>query len=104
MCLPIISETTFLPIRPTDKGLIGFSSFLYDGRLSLQSVSVYTTHEGGIRLLFPDRVLPNGKNINAYYPINAETYELMRAAVAKKVEEVFEKAKGQSNVSSSRFS
>jgi len=85
---PIISEVTFLPLRISPKGLIGISSLLFDNRISLNSISVYSTPDGDIRLLFPISALRNGKQINTYYPIDKNTYELMRVAVAKKIEEI----------------
>lgn len=90
---PIISETTFLPLRVSEKGLIGISSMLFDNRLCLNSISVYSTPTGDIRLLFPISALRNGKQINTYYPVNKETYAVMREAVAKKIDEVTEKVK-----------
>lgn len=85
---PIITETTFLPLRISEKGLIGISSMLFDNRLCLNSISVYSTKDGDIRLLFPISALRNGKQINTYYPIDKNTYELMRLAVANKIEEI----------------
>lgn len=93
----MISEVKFYPIRPTDKGLIGFASCLFDNKLSLNSISVYTTPSGDIRLVFPNKQLPNSKEINIFYPINTETYELIRVAVNKKIEELVEKAKEKNN-------
>ncbi len=90
----IISEVVFYPLRPTEKGLIGIASCLFDQKLSLNSISVYLTPTGNIRLLFPNKILPNSKEINIFYPINKETYEDIREAVAKKIEELNEKAKG----------
>jgi len=92
----MISEVTFYPIRITEKGLIGFASCLFDRKLSLQSIAVYTTPDGNIRLVFPNKLLPNSKEINIFYPVNHETYELIRKSVAKKIEELAEKAKGDS--------
>ncbi len=92
-----ITEVTFYPIRPTTKGLIGFAGCLFDNQISLQSISVYTTHDGGIRLLFPDKVLPNSKVINIFYPVNQETYELIRQAVAKKIKNMTESVVKESN-------
>ena len=89
----LISEVTFYPIRPTEKGLIGFASCLFDSKLSLQSIAVYTTLEGDIRLVFPNKLLPNSKEVNIFYPVNHETYESIKEAVAKKIEELAEKAK-----------
>ena len=94
----MISEVRFYPICPTDKGLIGFASCLFDGKLSLQSISVYTTLSGDIRLVFPNKRLPNSKEVNIFYPINRTTYEEIREAVVKKIEELTEKvSRGKNN-------
>ena len=90
----MISEVIFYPIRPTEKGLIGFAACLFDSKLSLQSIAVYTTAAGGIRLVFPNKLLPNSKEINIFYPVNHETYESIKEAVANKIKELSEKAKG----------
>jgi len=92
---PVISEVTFLPLRISPKGLIGISSLLFDNRLCLNSISVYSTPDGDIRLLFPISALRNGKEINTYYPINKDTYESMRLAVAQKIEEIQKKTEKQ---------
>ncbi len=76
-----ISEVTFYPIRPTDKGLIGFASCLFDNSLAISSIATYTTPEGDIRLLFPDRVLPNGKKIAVIHPIDQNTYNSFKQAI-----------------------
>lgn len=90
---PVISEVTFLPLRVSEKGLIGISSMLFDNSLCLNSISVYSTPNGDVRLLFPVSALRNGKQINTYYPINKNTYEVMRESVVRKIDEVTEKAK-----------
>lgn len=88
---PTVSEVTFLPLRISEKGLIGISSMLFDNSLCLNSISVYSTPNGDIRLLFPISALRNGRQVNTYFPVNRETYESMRLAVAKKIEEISEK-------------
>lgn len=87
----MISEVTFYPLRPTEKGLIGIASCLFDNKLSLNSISVYLTPSGDIRLLFPDKVLPNSRKIHIFYPINNEIYEAIRQAIKKKIENVNER-------------
>lgn len=89
-----IKSVTFYPLRPTEKGLIGIAGCLFDNKLALNSISVYLTPTGDIRLLFPNKVLPNSKEINIYYPINKETYDLIKEAVIKKIKELNEKVKG----------
>lgn len=88
---PAISEVTFLPLRVSEKGLIGISSLLFDNRLCLNSISVYSTPNGDVRLLFPISALRNGRQVNTYFPVNSETYESMRVAVSKKIDEINEK-------------
>jgi len=89
-----VDEVVFYPIRPTEKGLIGFASCLFDGRLSLNSIAIYTRPDGkGYRLLFPLKRLPNSRDVNIFYPVNNETYELIKEAVVKKIEELAEKVK-----------
>ena len=90
-----IEEVTYLPIRPTEKGLLGFASCTFDSKLSLNCISVYSTPTGDIRLLFPEKVLANGKRLNVFYPITKETYEAIRVAVKDKVEELTKKARGE---------
>lgn len=79
-----ITESTFLPLKPNEKGLIGIASVVYNNSLSLNCISVYLRPNGDLRLVFPIKVLPNSKEINIYYPINQETYEAVRKAVIDK--------------------
>ena len=82
-----IKEICWYPIRPTEKGLTGFASLLY-GKLSLNSIAVYTKPDGSYRLLFPTKRLANGKDISSYYPIDNETYESIKKAIVNKIEAV----------------
>ena len=82
---PIISEITFYPCRPSEKGFLGVSSLLFDNKLSLNSISVYSASSGGYRLLFPKTVLRNGREVNYFYPISREIYDLMLEAIEQKI-------------------
>jgi len=94
----MISEVSFYPLRPNEKGLIGFASLIFDNRLALQSIAVYTRPDGSdYRLLFPSKQLPNGREINVFYPINKETSELIKEAVIRKIEELAEKVVKRKN-------
>lgn len=84
----IITEPTFLPLKPNPKGLIGIASVVFNNFLSLNCISVYLRPDGDIRLVFPIKVLPNSKEINVFYPINRECYEAIRKAVGDKYSEV----------------
>ncbi len=84
----IITEPTFLPLKPNGKGLIGIASVVYNNSLSLNCISVYSRPNGDLRLVFPNKVLPNSKEINVYYPIDSETYEAIRKAIVDKYLEI----------------
>jgi len=85
----VISEISFYPLRPNEKGLIGFASVVFDNKLSLNSIAVYTRPDGSdYRLLFPSRQLPNGREIQSFYPINNETYETIKKAIVDKYLEI----------------
>ena len=93
----MIREVTFYPIRPTEKGLIGFASLVFDNKLCLNSIAVYTRPDGSdYRLLFPSRTLHNGCKVNTFFPIDNGIYEAIKEAIVQKIEEVAEKAKGGS--------
>ena len=92
-----IQEINIYPIRPKD-GLVAFASCLLDGKLSLNSISVYTKlNSYGYRLVYPAKTLPNGKVINLFYPINKKTAEIIDKAIIGKFEELVEKVKGKNN-------
>lgn len=96
-----ISEVSFYPLRPNEKGLIGFASLTFDNKLSLQSIAVYTRPDGSdYRLLFPSKQLPNGREINIFYPINRDTSDLIKKAVVKKIEELAERVKANEKIDS----
>jgi len=84
----IITETTFTPLKPNEKGLIGIASVVYNNSLYLGSISVYTRPNGELRLLFPIKTLPNSKEVNVYYPINKNTYDAIKNAIEDKYKEI----------------
>lgn len=94
----VITEINIYPVRPKD-GLVAFASCLFDGKLSLNSIAIYTRPDGiGHRLVYPAKTLPNGKQINTFYPIDKETASLIDKAVIGKYEELTEEVmKGISN-------
>jgi len=65
-----ISEIIFYPIQPTNKGLVAYVSFTYQSAIRINDVGIYTRPAGGYRLLYPVKVLANGKTISSVYPIS----------------------------------
>lgn len=82
-----ITEVCWFPIRPTEKGLIGYASLRY-GQLSLNSIAVLTRPDGNYRISFPSKQLPNGKVIDIFYPIDSETYEMFLDAIVNKIKSI----------------
>jgi DNA-binding cell septation regulator SpoVG len=63
-----ISEINIIPIKPRD-GLLGFVTFVLDDQFYVGNVGIHSTPDGNIRLLYPDRCLPNGKVVSSFHPI-----------------------------------
>lgn len=91
MCEVVITEVNIYPIRPKD-GLVAFASCLFDSKLSLNSIAVYTRPDGsGYRLVYPAKILPNGKQVNLFYPVSKEIAQIIDKAIIEKYEELTEK-------------
>jgi len=81
-----ISEIQFHPVKPQD-GLLGFVSFVLDGKFWMGSVAVFTRRDGGYRLVYPTRKV-GGQNINVFHPINPDVGLQVEQAVSEKVAEI----------------
>ena len=66
-----ISEIQIIPIKSSN-GLLAFASFVIDNKFYVGGVSIHSRPDGGIRLVYPQKQLPNGKIINCFHPINKE--------------------------------
>ena len=74
-----VTEITISPIKPKD-GLVGFASCVYDKRIYLGSIGIYTKLSGGYRLTYPTKKI--GLNsINYFHPINKEAGEIIEEAI-----------------------
>lgn len=82
-----ISEIQFYPVKPQD-GLLGFVSFVLDGKFWMGSVAVFSRPDGRYRLVYPTRKV-GGQNINVFHPINQEAGQQVETAVSEKVAEIF---------------
>ena len=67
-----ISEISIYPITPTSKGVVGFISFTYSNLFRVNDCAIVTRREGGYRIVYPLKTLPNGKTVNVIYPLSAE--------------------------------
>jgi stage V sporulation protein G len=80
-----IAEVNILPVKPQN-GLVAFASLVINNRLYVGNIAVYTspTAKDGFRLVYPEKVLPNGKRINCVYPITQEAGEVITKAVIER--------------------
>jgi len=86
--LPLeISEIQIVPMKPRD-GLVAFTSFVLNGQFYIGDIAIYTRLNGGYRLVYPARMLPNGKRINCVHPINRDVGEAVEQAIVSKFEDL----------------
>jgi len=81
---PLLSEIQFVPLKPRD-GLVGFVSFVLDGRYYVGSIAVYTRLNGvGYRLVYPAKKVGE-RNFNTFNPIDPVVGQNIEEKVSAKV-------------------
>ena len=85
--LPEISEVQIIPIKPNN-GHVGFCSFVLDGCYFVGSVAIFTKLSGGIRLVFPTKVVGE-RQMHMHHPISSEMHQHILSAVEEKYAAVF---------------
>ncbi len=79
-----LSEIQILPVKPRN-GLIAFASFVLNESFYVGNIAIYTTPNGlDYRLVYPLKILSNGKSINIFHPITKEAGEVVRLAITEK--------------------
>lgn len=89
-----ISEVQIIPIKPKN-GLVAFASCVINNYLYLGNIALYTSpsRPEGYRLVYPSKVLPNGKEVNCVHPINKKAGELISVKIIEKYKEFLSKTK-----------
>ena len=83
-----VSEIEIIPIKPRG-GLIGFASFVLDGKYYVSSVAIFTKLDGsGYRLVYPAKKVGQ-RNVNLFHPITQESGRAIEKAVSEKVNNLF---------------
>jgi DNA-binding cell septation regulator SpoVG len=84
-----ISEIQIVPVKPRD-GLVAFASCVINRSLYIGSIAIYTSpsNADGFRLVYPSKLLINGKEINCVHPINKEAGEIISAAIIGRFKEI----------------
>lgn len=84
-----ISEIQIIPVKPRE-GLVAFASCIINNALYIGNIAVYTSPltPGDFRLVYPVKVLRNGKEVHCVHPICKETGEAIRKAIVNKFNEI----------------
>jgi len=90
-----ISEIQIIPIKPRE-GLVAFASCVIYNALYVGNIAIYTSplSKSGFRLVYPIKVLPNGKKVHCVHPINKKAGDLITKAIISKYKEIISKATG----------
>ncbi len=84
-----VSEVQITVIKPQN-GLVGFGSFLLDGKLYLSSVGIHTKLNGsGYRITYPTKKVGE-QNIQIFHPTTQELGQEIETAVLTRFKEVTE--------------
>lgn len=88
----VISEIQIMPVKPKD-GLVAFASCVVNNQFYLGNIAIYTSPSSndGFRLVYPLKILPNGKQIHCAHPISKQAGEAVHAAIIYKYQELLEK-------------
>lgn len=94
MCELLISEIQIIPVKPKD-GLLAFASCVINNSLYVGNIAIYTspTNPQGYRLVYPLKILPNGKEISCVHHINKETGGTIAKFIIGKFKEFISKRK-----------
>ena len=96
--LIVVSEIQVLPVKPKD-GLVAFASCVINGHFYLGNIGIHTRPDGSdYRLVFPVKILPNGKQIQCFHPVTRQAGESLQRAVIQKFRELMKLANGSENV------
>jgi len=88
----VISEIQIIPVKPKD-GLVAFASCVVNNSLYIGNIAIYTSPNNleGYRLVYPLKVLPNGKEINCVHPINKDAGEAIANSIIRSYEDLISK-------------
>lgn len=77
-----ITEIQLIPIKAKN-GLTFFASCVWDGKLFLGNIAVFTRRDGsGFRCVYPTKMLRNNEQIPIYYPLDQDTGNLIEKTIS----------------------
>lgn len=89
-----MSKIQIFPVKIIEN-LITFASYVINNALYIGNIAVYSSpsNHSGFRLVYPAKILPNGKEIHCVHPINKMAGELISKAIVGKFKEIILKEK-----------
>jgi len=87
-----ISEIQIVPIKPKD-GLVAFASCVINDSFYIGNIAIYTSYNcpNGYRLVYPSKVLANGKEVNCVHPINRDAGEVISKAIISRFQQIIQR-------------
>jgi len=82
-----IGEVEILPVKPQN-GLLGFASFILNNSIYCGNIALYSRLDGSLRLVYPQKTLPNGKTINIFHPVTRDMGNLFTHAIENKYNDI----------------
>ncbi len=78
----VISEIQVIPVNPQGS-LVAFASCLVNEVLYIGDIAIHSslTNKERFRLVYPDKILPNGKRVNCVHPLNKDAGEAISKAI-----------------------
>lgn len=88
----VVTEVQIVPVK-FKNGLVAFASCVINGQFYLGDIAIYSSPLAvyGYRLVYPNRILLSGKNVNCFYPITRDAGECLQKAIVTKYKNVMEK-------------
>ena len=84
----IITRVEIIPIMPK-QGLVAFANVVLEDKIAINGIGIHTClSRGGYRLVYPDKVLPNGKIVQICYPLSRDMADLIKEAIINKYDEL----------------
>jgi DNA-binding cell septation regulator SpoVG len=76
-----LSEIDVTPVKPQN-GLVAFASCVLNNHFYISSIAVHASPDGeSFRLVYPAKILPNGKQVNCFNPITKRAGETLSCAI-----------------------
>jgi len=80
----VVSEIQVIPVNPKD-GLVAFASCVVNNQFYIGNLTIHSSlsASNGFRVVYPTKVLHNGKSLRIVYPINKESGAIIQRCIVE---------------------